>query len=1057
MAELPTQTAARDRQLQAACAELERRLRAGEGHAAEAVLAEYPKLAADPESALQVVYEELVLRERLGERPAYEEYYGRFPHWQDELRKSFDVHEAWVRGVSKSWGPAPEAVETSPASGRGRYELLGEIGRGGMGVVYRSRQPGLKRPVALKMILSGDYASAEDRRRFRTEGEAIARLQHPNIVQVYEVGEQDGRPFLALEYVDGGSLASQLNGTPLPSREAAQLVETLARAVQYAHEQGVLHRDLKPANILLRRKSEIRNPKSEINPNTETLRVPSLGFKDSDFEFVSDFEFRISDFDPKITDFGLAKRLPGEAGMSASASLTETGQVLGTPSYMAPEQARGELKAIGPATDVYALGAILYECLTGRPPFKGETALETLLLVREQEPVPPQRLQPKVPRDLETICLKCLEKDPSRRYARAAELAEDLRRFQAGEAIRARPIGVWSRTGKWARRRPALAALVTVSGLAAVTLAAVVLSYNARLRATNQDLSSALAATREQQQRAEDNFRLARAAVDQYALKVSADPRLRESFRPLRKELLQTAVPFYEKFVEQHGDDPLVQADLATSCLRLVQLLAEVDDPAKAIARCQQARDILTRLVREAPANEQYRKDLAGSLNSLGNLNLATGQSAAAEEAYRAAIDQLEQLEQAGHGADSLTGHRAQAWGNLGVLYRQRNQPERAQEALHESLRLHRELAARHPDDARHAREVVRGLVHVGMLYRGMGKYPEADQAYQEAITRMRPLLAKHPQHAEYQFELARGLNNLTTLYLKWNRPAEGEKPIQESLELYRRLAARYPEVTQYQSGVAFALTNLGKVYRLTGRPTEAETASREALAVRKHLVAKYPRVHEHASFLGAVAEELARLLRDTGRIEEALPYYTQALATVEAVLREEPNHFVAREVVFEAHQGQARALTRLKRHAEAQLSWERALALTKGPAYVNLRLDRATERARVGDHARATAEARELATGKDLTGAMLYNLAGIYALAVNAAAADADLAATERTVQAEEYSQRALELLGRARQAGYFNNPRQVERFQKDRRFERLHAREAFRAFVTELDRASP
>ncbi len=294
------------------------------------------------------------------------------------------------------------------------YEIIRELGRGGMGVVYEARHRKLNRLVALKMILAGGHAGPDAVARFRTEAEAIARLQHPNIVQIHEVGEQDGLPYFSLEFCGGGSLEKKLNGTPLPPREAAALVETLARAMQAAHEKHVIHRDLKPANVLLAEAGT-----------------------------------------PKITDFGLAKKLD-EAGQTVS------GAVMGTPSYMAPEQAGGKSADIGPAVDVYAMGAILYECLTGRPPFKAATALDTVLQVVSDEPVPPSQLQTKTPRDLETICLRCLHKEARKRYGTARELADDLRRFLGGEPIRARPVGRMERAAKWVRRNPLVTALVAL-------------------------------------------------------------------------------------------------------------------------------------------------------------------------------------------------------------------------------------------------------------------------------------------------------------------------------------------------------------------------------------------------------------------------------------------------------------------------------------------------------------------------------------------------------------------------------------------------------------------
>ncbi len=339
------------------------------------------------------------------------------------------------------------------------YEILGELGRGGMGVVYQARQVRLKRLVALKMIGTGAQAGPEQRERFRVEAEAAARLQHPNIVQIHEVGEHAGVPYFSLEYVDGGSLDRKLAGSPLPPRRAAELAETLARAMDYAHQRGIVHRDLKPANILLQKETTNHTKDTNQEKTKTSSRPVASGSSSSHSCHSCDSWFPCR---PKITDFGLAKQLDTPSGQ------TQSGAIMGTPSYMAPEQARGQSHRIGPAADIYALGAILYEMLTGRPPFKGDTAWDTVAQVVADSPVPPRVLQAKVPRDLETICLKCLEKDPARRYASAGDLADDLARFLGGEPIRARPAGWIERTGKWVRRRPAAA----LAGLVALLLVA---------------------------------------------------------------------------------------------------------------------------------------------------------------------------------------------------------------------------------------------------------------------------------------------------------------------------------------------------------------------------------------------------------------------------------------------------------------------------------------------------------------------------------------------------------------------------------------------------------
>jgi serine/threonine-protein kinase len=405
-----------------------------------------------------------LLDEILDSERTPEEVCGACPDLLPEVRRRWQqmrVLEAELQAMFPTPGPDPGAgapASRCPGADLPRvpgYEVEAVLGRGGMGVVYKARHLRLNRPVALKMLLVGAYAGAHELARFLREAEAVAGLRHANIVQVHDVGDFAGMPYFTMEFVEGGSLAQKLAGTPQPARQAAALLATLAGAVQAAHQGGIVHRDLKPANVLL-----------------------------------------TADGTPKISDFGLARRLDAEAGH------TLTGTLVGTPSYMAPEQAQGKTDAVGPATDIYALGAILYELLTGRPPFRAATAAETIRQVISQDPVPPSRLN-KVPRDLETVCLQCLHKQPERRYSSARELADDLGRFGRGEPVAARPVGVAERAWKWVRRRPtaagllaAVVLLVAAGGVGAWLLSQQRATARGRQAQTDQEVRGILARAR---------------------------------------------------------------------------------------------------------------------------------------------------------------------------------------------------------------------------------------------------------------------------------------------------------------------------------------------------------------------------------------------------------------------------------------------------------------------------------------------------------------------------------------------------------------------------------
>jgi serine/threonine-protein kinase len=386
---------------------------------------------------------ELELRRGCGEQPIAQEYRVRFPAHARVVDAAFDSLACPAgpdpRQATTIAYESPGPSATAPSASRplhrfGDYELLSEIARGGMGVIYKARQVSLQRDVALKMILSGPLASPIERERFRLEAEAVANLDHPHIVPIYEVGEHEGQPFFSMKLIKGGSLARQVPRLVAEPHAAARLLVKVARAVDAAHRRGFLHRDLKPSNILLDAQGQ-----------------------------------------PYVTDFGLARRVEGESG------LTRTGTIVGTASYMAPEQASGRRGRLTVGADVYSLGAVLYEALTGQPPFRAATAMETVVQVTEQEPTPPGRLRPGIPRDLELICLKCLEKAPEARYGSAAALADDLDRFLRGEDVTARRASTLLRLRRWVRREPALA--LRLAALAVITT----LSHYNYLHRPNRD------------------------------------------------------------------------------------------------------------------------------------------------------------------------------------------------------------------------------------------------------------------------------------------------------------------------------------------------------------------------------------------------------------------------------------------------------------------------------------------------------------------------------------------------------------------------------------------
>jgi serine/threonine-protein kinase len=652
-----------------------------------------------------------------------------------------------------------------------------------MGIVYKARQKGLDRVVALKMILGGVHAGPHELARFRREAEAVARLQHPNIVQIYEVGEHDGRAYFSLEYVDGGSLDRRVNGTPQPAHVAAAVVQTLARAIHATHQKGIVHRDLKPSNVLL-----------------------------------------TADDVLKITDFGVAKRLDREAGGPVGSDT-----LTGTPSYMAPEQADGK-QPVGPAADVYALGAILYELLTGRPPFRGETVLDTINQLVSVEPVPPRQLQPQVPRDLETVCLKCLQKEPYRRYATAEALADDLQRFLRREPIAARPVGVLARGWRWCRRRPKVASLLG----ALVVLVAAGFPATALLWRRAEE-NRALAEVH--RRRAEENFDRAGRAVSRLFGEVSDEVLLREpGLGPFRRRLAEIAREFHEQYGHQPGDDPGIRAELGKAVLRLARLSADLDPPPQAISLAVDAEGFLVPLAAEHPAEETYQRELVHCRELLGRLYLRTGQPDRARAAYEQALAGAEEL---GRRWPNEPGYRvegARCRRGLAQVYGAGGDAARAEALLGQALAALQDVARAHPKGAEYQYDLAATYMGLGEVYGRQGQLAQAEKAYRTALEIHTDRVANSPPARPQANDLARSHAGLGDLYARSGKAADALSEYQKSRALREDLARQYPAVRDFRSELAGTCARLAELYAAAGDQPRADEARRRATALQAGL-----------------------------------------------------------------------------------------------------------------------------------------------------------------------------------------------------------------------------
>jgi len=799
----------------------------------------------------------------------------RAPASNYEATDEFEFDGAFARTsdsqTRREPGPSPsDAPPVVPG-----YEIFNELGRGGMGVVYKARHVALDRVVALKMILAGGHASPDQLARFHAEAQAVAQLTHPHIVQVHDVGECEGLPYFSIEYIDGHALSDEIEGQPVPPIRAAELVETIARAMHHAHSNGIIHRDLKPANILLTR-----------------------------------------DGKPKVTDFGLVKRLEEDHGQ------TRTGAIMGTPRYMSPEQGRGE-KDVGFPTDIYALGGILYCALTGRAPFVGATGMDTLMQVLNDDPVPLIRLQPGTPRDLDTICMKCLEKDPAKRYASAEGLAEDLRRFQKGEPITARQISLFERTWRWCRRNPRVA----VPSIAATALA-IALAIGGPLAAAIVYQQKELAETSERsaiksREVAQTNAQLAEAAKEE-ALEARDDAQRNEQ---LAREARNVA-----------GKQGRVALDALADMVRKVQSELQNTSGMQPLRQSllKTAMDHIGR-VNEFEVDENFRDALVASVyRRLGDVFLDLGNGPKSVENYQKCYDIVEELHKHGnlpnphHNlSDILTrlGQAEKQTGNLAV----------AKKHFLEALQIRREWEKADADNAFIAQNIAATLGHLGNVAVTMGRVDEAAKYFDDGLALRKSWVEWAPESRTARSEYAGALEAVARVNVRRGDIAKAEESIGKGAKELEDLLSGQPDNRQLKWNLALFRKQFASVQLLADKPKEAAAT------------------------------------------------FALALSPLQELSKEDPLNWLIRRHVAEAEYGIATALLDLndataQQHFEHSLELRRQLVeddpdnpLERGALMLTL--------ARVGKREEATAIAEEMRTKFTDNAQLLFMLAAGYAV----------------------------------------------------------------------------
>lgn len=885
------QSADKERLLRQARTKVEQLVDQGLQHAATTVLQENPILAEDQEAAIELIYAEFLALEACDRLPETESWLSNFPAHRQRLERLLKLHDfmSTEQPVSRA-----ETRSSSSCTDRqtvhdvaqqpfAKYQLLEEVGRGGMGIVYRAIQSGLGRVVAVKVLRSIEN-HPKVRQRFQQEAETVASLQHPNIVQVIEISLEAGKEFLSMEHLGGGSLETRIENENWTNHQKASLVQTLAQAVHYAHQRGIIHRDLKPANILF-----------------------------------------TADLTPKIVDFGLAKRLQDEMGT------TQTGSVLGTPCYMSPEQAGGAEIPIGPATDIYSLGVILYQMLTKKLPFEGKTALETLRWITERDCLPPSKIDPKVPRDLETICLKCLAKVPSDRYFTAQELADDLARFLDHLPIKARRAGIVERMVRKARRHPQVSALGVTIVLVGAGAAGILYHQQQTVDQLSRENAQHEQSESQLRQRAseaegayEASLQKARASVKEWSqlgLRLDNEP----GMDGLRRKAFEDAVAYYHEYLSHNKGDDAIRMEAALAAIRAAYFHTDLGLFETAETELRTADNWLDAL----PDEKSVKWNRTDIHLLLANILRRVDRWEESQQAYELVINILDGLLVAEPDNTGYLIRQSNAMVNLCVVYKYQKKWDESLQTYLQAIRLSTKAAAIRAKQA--VPDILRSTdkVAVKEVPTELAKVTEYLKDLCDKLQAESPAALTALARENYLPEIALCLDDTGQVFEFLTQIGEAESCYREAVRLRvlsKELALENRRIEQY---LARSETNLGKLLYSNNRFQEAHNSLGAANRIYAKLVEDFPDRTEYRMEWSQCLMSLAKCNFAEHEYSTATKDAGKSVSVLSQIQAQQPKSVGLRDSLINSIFYYSYCLSKASNPAQAKQEFERASRMT--------------------------------------------------------------------------------------------------------------------------------